>query len=254
MSNYHGFNTIWRINNIIIKRYNRQWVESSDAVLSNIILGNKFAKFCQNQGVNAVAGLLDEPVFHGGYYWQIFNYIKGDMPVYEDVLYLNKSLSMLESTSFIKSYKYIDDFFLSPQNLMQVNRIDKLLKPWYKNSPINNADGFFHRDLRPENVIKQNKKLYLIDFDYSGPRNFLVDQLAQVLDFGCVNLPNNLLDTCSLFNFKEKVLPALLEEWRIWYKHLAYLSMYDELTRQENIIKNRLLPQLSRLFRGCKNL
>lgn len=234
---------------IVVKLYNKFWIEADSIVKENIKSSIKYNNFCSNLGVDCVTPWFDDLIFFANNYWQVFDFIKNE----------NHEYSFLEIKSIANKMFTNNDFGFLEHRMLKLdndqqcvcNKFDRLLATWIINDCNLDFDGVAHRDLRADNLI-YNKKIYIIDFDFSGYRAKIVDDIAIALDLGLTEIPASLLDVYSMCSIKQ-ALSVLIYEWRCWYNQLAFLSNKCHksemiLYRQLNSLENFTIKQLENWF------
>lgn len=205
---------------IIIKLYNKIWLESNNCTKENIKKSIIYNNLCKKSGVNCSVPWFDDLVFFNENYWQVFDFIESKSKdfCFSEIYNLSYKMFFKEKNTFI-AYKML---CLDHCHQKIFNKIDKLLSKW-QNIDFNlNFEGIAHRDLRKNNLI-YNKKTHVIDFDFSGPRSKIADDLAIALDFGLFVIPQQLLEKYTIKEMRE-ALSSLIYEWRCWYNQLLFLS------------------------------
>ena len=232
---YQGINRLWRIDDFILKQYNNTWINSHEAVLNNIKIGNQFAKICQENGIKVVVGEYEEPFYYKGFYWQLFKNILGKKSSFLSSKNIPSTLAKLQTDYLVKKYKKIDYFKLDRESQKFINRVDKLLSPWYRE--YNSDLLLMHRDLRPDNLIQSVDGVYIIDFDNVGLKSLQAEQLSMAIDF-----------QQPIENIHLASLAEVIEEWRLWYNHMAYLKQYDILENYLKSLSSTIVPKLKSLI------
>lgn len=227
-------------NKIVVKLYNKIWLESNFCIKENIKKSINYNKICKKLDVNCVDPWFDDLVFFDGNYWQVFDFIENKDKRFNFLDVYNLSYKMFfKEKNYFSSYKMLKLKYDQQKNS---NKIDKLLSKWLNidfNIPF---EGIAHRDLRENNLI-YNNTIYVIDFDFSGPRSKIVDDLAIALDFGLFNIPQQLLDKYTIKEMKE-ALSSLVYEWRCWYNQLFFLA---PLCKKSEVVLYKQLYHLEKI-------
>lgn len=180
----------------LVKTLNKQYIVKKYLYDYNFELSKRLYKIYEKDNINAIKPLNSEPIYSNNSYYNIFEYLKNDnssnledIDFFTNLICCNRedkfNISSNKVSDKIEKYKEYLQEKKKETLCLQKEEIDYVIEVFekIKGNKIFKEEVLNHGDISRSNIIINNKKKYLIDFDETCIANILYDFAVIVVKF-----------------------------------------------------------------------
>ena len=241
----------------IVKKYNYNY---------DFNLANNLYDIYNINNINVVKPLNKKVIFYKNHYFNVFLYIKDEIPKNINLNFLSKFILInrkIDSENLL--LKKCDFYYCNIKKDIKnipYDHISYVLKEYENLSLVNTINNYLnHGDIQKSNIIKSNKKYYLIDFDETVVGPYLYDFAVIIIKFyskrklnwnkfnklkKIIKIQNENLKDEDFYNIIKLYLCKILLE-KFYYHSIGKINLLSKFQKKDNYIRYmKLLKSIGR--------